>query len=660
MGHPAMTPLIEPRTALGETRQVRGILFATAIVTSLLWGCVAAGATMTVGGAIGHAAHSSEAYFEAVRFVAAVMGLSVATIRVWRRRYAYSIRQVALWIEERVPTLRYALVTLLDRNGPTDPTVRQRLESIVNAVNLPAVALRVVIPAYVLVSVTVLVVAFLLANVMPLSATGAGRAAEPSAASARSTAGVRRLVGLSVHVVPPAYAHMHAFDLADPSTIVALVGSTITIRGPGSPDGLVAPIVVRASADGWAVEFPMPRHASALRLGDGSDSRIVALLPVLDAPPSVVLELPAADTTYRAAPKTIQLSAKATDDIGLADAWFECIISTGQSEGNFKSITDTIGHVQFSASRTGSLRATFSVALAPGSQLSVRALARDGNTVTGPGVGSSDTRTIRIARPEEYDSLAIAAAAPPILDKALMSQRMLVMQLEALVAKRKRPKSESLRLADVEQQLVQEVDDILNGAPAAGDSGGEPGEREDVDASKGAAGSATGSRERGYFQIAYQAMTDAARSLAVALPDTALPPARRALSALDSARVMNRLYLRGTPPTIVVNTARVRLAGPPGGPTSDTAAPAHRTPGPRADSLRAMVLRYIEQPSVRSDSLLLLQVGTAAAAPLDTALAAALGDAAAARNAVRLREALLRVRRAAAPPPKLTPGLLSP
>jgi hypothetical protein len=70
-----------------------------------------------------------------------------------------------------------------------------------------------------------------------------------------------------------------------------------------------------------------------------------------------------------------------------------------------------------------------------------------------------------------------------------------------------------------------------------------------------------------------------------------------------------------------------------------------------------MVLRYIEQPSVRSDSLLLLQVGTAASAPLDTALAAALGDAAAARNAVRLREALLRVRRAAAPPPKVTPGL---
>jgi len=404
--------------------------------------------------------------------------------------------------------------------------------------------------------------------------------------------------------------------------------------------------------DGWTQTLPMPREATALTLTAGTQHRVVALLPMADAPPSVVLSLPGADTTYRRPPKTIVLDAKATDDIGLADGWFECIISTGESEGNFKSVTDTIGHVRFSDARSGTLHAVFSVALEPGSQLSIRAIARDGNTVTGPGVGSSDTRTIRIASAKEYDSLSIAAAAPPMLDKALMSQRMLVMQIEALVKKRQRPTSESIRLASVEESLRQEVDDILNGSA---DSGGE---REDVDASKGGAGAISGSRERQYFQVAYQAMTDAARSLGVALPDTALPPARRALSALDSARVMNRLYLRGTPPTIVVNTARVRLAGPPGGPTADTAAPAHRTPSPRADSLRATVLRYIEQPTVVSDSLSLLQVAVASSTPLDTALAHALGDAAAARDTVRLRGALLRVRRAVAPTPKVTSGLV--
>jgi hypothetical protein len=636
-----MMPVITPRTALGETRQVRGILFATAIVTSVLWGCATAGAVMAAGGAIGHATHRPDVFFDAIRFAAAATGLLVATIRVWRRRHAHSVRRVGLWLEERVPALQYALVTVLDPEVPPDPPLRERLESLIRTVNLTGVAIRVAVPAYARVAVTVLVVAFLLARVMPLSATSSDRAV-PSTETGRSTTSARLLVGLAVHVAPPAYAHERPVDLDDPSTIAALVGSAITVR----------------RRDGWTMTLPMPRQAQALTLEAGAERRIIALVPREDEPPTVVLDLPRADTTYRVAPKTIVLSARATDDIGLADGWFECIVSTGQSEGNFKSATDTIGRVRFSATRSGSLSATFSRALAPGSQLSIRAVARDGNAVSGPGVGSSDTRTIRIASPEEYDSLAIAAAAPPILDKALMSQRMLVMQTEALVARRRRLDrahwiSESTRLAQVQESLRQEVDDILNGA-ATPDSSGEPGEREDVDAAKGGGGAATSSREHKFFEVAYQAMTDAATSLGVALPDTALPPERLALSALDSARVMNRLYLRGTPPTIVVNTARVRLAGPPGGPTADTAAPARRSPSPRADSLRAIVLRYIEQPSPRPDSLSLLQV---AAAPIDTALAAALGDAAAARDSTRLRAALLRVRRIAAPPPKVTPGL---
>ena len=169
-----MTPLIEPRTALGETRQVRGILFATAVVTSLLWGCATAGAVMAAGGAFGHATHQRDLYFDLIRFAAAVTGLSVATIRVWRRRYAYSIRRVGLWIEERAPALDYALVTVLDPNTRLDPSLLYRLEDRVRAVNLPEIALRVAIPAYIRVALTVLVVAFLLARVMPLSATDTG------------------------------------------------------------------------------------------------------------------------------------------------------------------------------------------------------------------------------------------------------------------------------------------------------------------------------------------------------------------------------------------------------------------------------------------------------------------------------------------------------
>jgi hypothetical protein len=648
-------------TARSETKRVREILFATAIVTSILWGCATAGMVLAAGGWLGHAAHLSDTYFNWMRFAAACTGLSFATIRFWRRRHAHSLSHVGLWVEERVPRLQYALVASLDPELPLDSPLRPPLEAVVEKVNLPGVALRAAVPAYIRAALLVLIVAVAVSDVMPLEAVDRTAANGPPATNPASTThGGRRLAGWSVHIVPPAYAHARPTDLTDPSTIAALVGSTITLRGPGSPDGLSAPMPITAAANGWQAVFPMPRDPTVVRFTDGAASRVVALVPRADEPPTVLLELPRADTTYRTPPKAIVLEARATDDIALADGWFECIVSTGETEGNFKSTTDTVAHVTFHGTRTGVMRATLSLPLAAGMQLSIRAIARDGNDVTGPGVGTSDTRTLRIASPQEYDSLAVAAAAPPELDKALMSQRMLVMKTEALVARRARMDhghyvSESVRLGDTQAQLRQEVDDILNAAPASDSGGeGEPGERDDIDASKGGAGVATATHERGFFQVAYQAMTDAARSLAVGLPDTALPPERTALAALDSARVMNRLYLRGTPPTIVVNTARVRLAGPAGGPTADTAAPAVRSASPRADSVRTIVLRYIEQPVVRADSLSLLQVATLS---VDTALATALGDAAAARDSVHLREALARVRREAAPVPRVTPGL---
>ena len=67
--------------------------------------------------------------------------------------------------------------------------------------------------------------------------------------------------------------------------------------------------------------------------------------------------------------------------------------------------------------------------------LHIRAIVRDRNNVTGPGVGTSDTRTLRIARTDEYDSVAVDPAPPPRRKNAL-SQRMLLMMAQALEQKR--------------------------------------------------------------------------------------------------------------------------------------------------------------------------------------------------------------------------------
>jgi hypothetical protein len=156
---------------------------------------------------------------------------------------------------------------------------------------------------------------------------------------------------------------------------------------------------------------------------------------------------------------------------------------------------------------------------------------------------------------------------------------------------------------------------------------------------------------------AYNALWQAVRSLEIAEPAPALPPMRIALKALDRARLANRLYLRGTPPKIIVNLERVRLTG------KEKGTPSTRTPRSFADSARvrlsarfSAVLDLIEkQPARAITELALMRVDALSSLP---DFAAALGDA---TDAIRAgRDAtlpLLRARRALDGPPEATPGL---
>jgi hypothetical protein len=60
---------------------------------------------------------------------------------------------------------------------------------------------------------------------------------------------------------------------------------------------------------------------------------------------------------------------------------------------------------------------------------------------------------------------------------------------------------------------------------------------------------------------AYNAMWDAASALDIAEPKAAIPHMRAALAAIQRARSAERIYLRGKPPVVVIDVAKVRLAG---------------------------------------------------------------------------------------------------
>src|SRR6185436_7425353 len=143
-----------------------------------------------------------------------------------------------------------------------------------------------------------------------------------------------------------------------------LVGSVINIHGRGDAAGIVAhvgsdTIVARQIADRWSIEFRVAPKPAAVRLTDRGFQRIIAVEPVADEPPSVVLVAPAHDSVLRTPTGRIALSADATDDLGLVSAAFEYIISSGEGE-TFKFASGTLGAVQ-SKGRRATIASSISI-----------------------------------------------------------------------------------------------------------------------------------------------------------------------------------------------------------------------------------------------------------------------------------------------------------
>jgi hypothetical protein len=396
----------------------------------------------------------------------------------------------------------------------------------------------------------------------------------------------------------------------------------------------------------------------------------------------VTLRAPARDTVFRTPRGTIALQADVHDDLGLATAAFEYIVSSGEGE-RFTFKSGTLGAVRPNGAPRAPLRATVSLeglGLVPGDVVHLRAVARDRNSVTGPGVGTSETRTLRVARADEYDSVAVDAAPPAEVDKSILSQRMLINLTEALVKRLRtleRPAmvSESRRIGRDQARLRKQASDIifarLGDADAGEHSHGDGhnhAEGEDMsnlpltpeqllkaaERATQISGSPTDFEhdETPIVAInrpmleAYNAMWDAGRALDGAEPRAALKPMYVALAAIQRARAAERIYLRGAPPRVVVDLAKVRLQG------KDKGAPSARTPRLALDASRAAVLArfgraldVLERDATAGvDSLIVLRLAVADRRPL---AAEALEQAVTALRGSRdATDALLRARRA--------------
>lgn len=623
--------------------------------------------------------------------VSSIVALACLAL-LWRRLGVVTALRAALWIEEHGGS-GYALVTWVEQSLGGSPSSPWLGHVVADASRTSLARARAA-----LAPLARSQLAGPLGFVVGAALVAWGSAVAPerliNAIVASRTAGTRAVraapIGAwRVRVTPPAYSGLPVQELGDVTSVRALSGARIVVVGS---DAVPDSVRTRELSDSAAATKHATKHATVDVVPDGWRSEIIAtdgplearvtrdrfakLLLVEGVPdsiPRVTLTAPVRDSVLRSATGRLPLVARMHDDIGLARASFEVVISSGEGE-RFTARTVEVGVQALRGAHDDTLRAVLDLAalqLGPGDVIHMRATARDAHPMAAREAGTSETRSFRVARPSEYDSVAVEPAPPPEVDKSLLSQRMLLMLTERLEARRPRLavttlREESRTLARDQGRLRQAVGDAVF-QRLTGDAGGEHSHSADdghdhgVEAVGGKL-ALSGVNTQGMLEEgddspviainkplleAYNAMWDAGRALEQAEPRAAIPFMRIALEAIERARAASRLYLRGKPPTVIVDLAKVRLAG------KDTGAPAARaarlalpshSAAREARLLAAASLVPVDAAAAR-DSLAVLRIESLADAPAFAEALTALLEEFSQGNGAGITEPFLRARR---------------
>jgi hypothetical protein len=669
-----------------RVRRTRAVLLSALVAQATLW-AVAAGL-----GVVGAAALLDllvDLPREARRLTTPLAWAGAGLVMLgflWRGRRARSLSSTALWIEERVPSLQYALVTALEPGtGAAAPLLAREVERTQwESVILPrALARAALLPLVAVGLASVMLLALPRGVVARVRAPRTGDAVERPESSRVPAAS--RLSPLVARIIPPAYTALRPMTVDEPHTIEALVGSRVELHGRGQSNGITATLgdahlAATAQGTGWQLAVTVPATSAALQLRDREFDRLIVLDARPDSAPVVTMLTPARDTILRTPTGRVTVRGEARDALGLASTWLEYIVSSGQGE-SFRFRSGVLARRAHGGARFAIIEMVFtidSLRLAPGDVVHMRLVARDRNPTRDAGAGASETRVIRIARVGEYDSVAVEGAPPPDADTSAISQRMLILLTEALV--RREPRlardtvvQESRAIGLDQSRLRRRVGEIifsrLTGEEGAEHSHEEEEQRGEMTAEEllRAAEEATehGAGEPLDFAAgespvvainrplleAYNAMWAAAGELNIGAPQRALPHMYAALAAIERARQAERVYLRGRPAPVVVDVNRARLAG-----KRDAFPPAPRTPlsagtsqNPAHRFARALVLLERDRQSA-IDSLMLLRVELLDSSPGG---AASLGPVVAAlREGTDVASALARARAVLAGAPR--------
>lgn len=589
-------------SAFTQVRRIRALLSATVLGTSALWAAVAAVVILAGFAAVDILVPLPLAVRRWAIPVTLTATLGAALLILWRGRHVLRLGRVALFIEEQRPDLNFALVTAVEPAGNPTPAELAALERTIARVPTKGILRRPVAralgyPAIFLalgVSSLAIVPSDVLERILsPREGDVLLRYTPPPKADAPVA---NRLEPIAVQVVPPRYARRESYALDNPTAVAALAGSRVVVQGRGAKHGMLdsigaqivgienskqAPRVVTPTSnkDTWSLAAAMLPDPAVMHLRDRDYTRLLVLQPIIDTPPSVILSAPASDTTLPLPKGTLRVDAQFSDDIGLARAELELMYTSGSGE-SFDTKQRIIGRSTLGGKREGRLRADIlldTMNLGPGDVLHIRAIAWDENDVTGPGKGESETRTIRIHDPRVKPNVNITAAKAAAIDTSIMSQRMLIMRAETLLARRPRiPQDDytkqSLHLGVQQGALMGRVQSIIF-------------ELENVEG-VGFVGQTPSSI---ILREAAEEMRSAEWELSIVQVPVALVHMRKALALLEKIRDANRYWFRGLLTTTPIEVDRVRMTG------TDKANVAPRDGRERPHDARRVLLQRLDR-----------------------------------------------------------------
>jgi len=354
---------------------------------------------------------------------------------------------------------------------------------------------------------------------------------------------------VSADIDPPAYTGLPHSSLDDPSELRLVEGSRVRLRA-------AVPVTITRDGAATGPDFVVQKNGYAAVTSSSGSQRLIPILVVPDALPTVRVTAPARDLVFADVSARIAIEVHASDDFGLRSLALQYTKVSGSGEEysfdageipltiDRKNARDWIGSVT---------RTLASLGLEDGDMLVYRAVAAD--TKPGERQAVSDAFFVEISK------LGVAAGdaftLPEEETRYALSEQMLILKTDRLA--RQRASMAAPEFTDASLNLAIEQRTIR--AEFVFMLGGEISD-EEVEAERSIELQAGRLANRGQRDLrdATQAMSQAERLLTGGDPSAALSAERAAVASLQRAFARDRYLLRALASRSDLDLAR-RLTG---------------------------------------------------------------------------------------------------